>query len=90
MSEGTFFHMDHVNKYYPMGEEQAHILKDVALDIREGDYLSVLGPSGSGKSTLFRILCGEISPDGGSVFRSRDKTVKKKSLTKSNMLMERK
>ena len=48
--------MEKINKFYPMGEEQAHILKDVDLEIREGEYLSVLGPSGSGKSTLMNII----------------------------------
>ena len=48
--------MEKINKFYPMGEEQAHILKDVDLELREGEYLSVLGPSGSGKSTLMNII----------------------------------
>ena len=56
MSGNVFFRMEKINKFYPMGEEQAHILKDVDLEIREGEYLSVLGPSGSGKSTLMNII----------------------------------
>ncbi len=65
MSETTFFHMDHINKYYQMGDEQAHILKDIALDIKEGEYLSVLGPSGSGKSTLMNIIGCLDTPSSG-------------------------
>ena len=56
MSGNVFFRMEKINKFYPMGEEQAHILKDVDLELREGEYLSVLGPSGSGKSTLMNII----------------------------------
>lgn len=44
-----FFRMTDINKYYQMGDEQAHILKDVFLTIHQGEFLSVLGPSGSGK-----------------------------------------
>ena len=33
-----------INKYYPMGDEKVHVLKDVNLDIEKGEYLSVLGP----------------------------------------------
>ncbi len=45
-----------VNKFYPSGDEQLHVLKNVNLTIEQGDYLSVMGPSGSGKSTLLNVL----------------------------------
>ena len=52
------------------------ILKNVTFSVEEGDRVGVVGVNGSGKSTLFRLLCGELTPDGGSVFRGKDKTVK--------------
>ncbi|MBR0219332.1 MAG: ABC transporter ATP-binding protein [Clostridia bacterium] len=65
MSDSVFFRMTDVNKFYPMGEEQAHILKDVNLQIEAGEYLSVLGPSGSGKSTLMNIIgCLDTATSG--------------------------
>ena len=45
-----------VNKSYQSGSESLHVLKDIQLQIEQGDYLSVMGPSGSGKSTLLNIL----------------------------------
>jgi putative ABC transport system ATP-binding protein len=39
----------------------------VSLDVRRGEFLSVVGPSGSGKSTLFHVLGGLLSPTQGSV-----------------------
>ena len=42
-------------------------LKDITLDISEGEFLAVVGPSGSGKSTLMRIIAGLLSPTGGEV-----------------------
>ncbi len=63
--ERAFFRMDKINKYYPMGEEQAHILKDIDLALERGEYLSVLGPSGSGKSTLMNIIgCLDVANSG--------------------------
>jgi len=73
MSTSAFFHMEHINKFYPMGDEQAHILKDIALDVEEGEYISVLGPSGSGKSTLMNIIgCLDIPSSGRYTLRGRE------------------
>ena len=65
IENGAFFRMEKINKFYQMGEEQAHILKDIDLEIEEGEYLSVLGPSGSGKSTLMNIIgCLDVPTSG--------------------------
>ncbi|MDO4483139.1 MAG: ABC transporter ATP-binding protein [Clostridia bacterium] len=57
--------MKGINKFYQMGEEQAHILKDVNLTIERGEFLSILGPSGSGKSTLMNIIgCLDVATSG--------------------------
>ena len=61
-----FFKMTGINKFYQMGEERMHILKDIDLTIERGEYLSVLGPSGSGKSTLMNIIGCLDTPTSGS------------------------
>ncbi|MHC8307335.1 heme ABC transporter ATP-binding protein [Pseudomonas sp. PB3P13] len=43
------------------------VLNDVSLELTPGEVLGVLGPNGAGKSTLLGALCGELSPDHGSV-----------------------
>lgn len=43
------------------------VLKDVSLDIKNGEFLTLVGPSGCGKSTLLRILAGLEAPDGGTI-----------------------
>lgn len=42
-------------------------LKDVSLDIEEGEILALLGPNGAGKTTLISIICGIVNPSGGTV-----------------------
>ncbi len=43
------------------------VLKDVSLTLQHRDRLGLVGVNGCGKTTLLRVLCGELSPDGGSI-----------------------
>ena len=45
-----------INKYYTMGDETLHVLKDLSMDIDSGEFVAAMGPSGSGKSTLINLL----------------------------------
>src|SRR5262245_9742658 len=42
-------------------------LKEVSLDIREGEIFALLGPNGAGKTSLISIICGIVNPSAGSV-----------------------
>ena len=46
--------------------DDRQILKNVSLEINEGEIVSVIGPNGAGKSTLLNVLTGDISPDSGN------------------------
>ena len=58
--------MSGINKYYTVGNEQLHALKDVSLSVEEGEFLAILGPSGSGKSTLMNVIGCMDKPDSGT------------------------
>ena len=45
-----------LNKYYSLGKEKFHALKDVNLTIEQGDFVMIMGKSGSGKTTLMNLL----------------------------------
>lgn len=52
--------------------DEMEILRDINIEVKEGDLVSILGPSGSGKSTIFNILTSLISSDNGEVEVSGD------------------
>jgi putative ABC transport system ATP-binding protein len=45
-----------LQRIYQVGGEEVHALREVDLQVEQGEYLSIMGPSGSGKSTLLHIL----------------------------------
>ena len=55
-------------KHYHMGGETVKALDGIDLEIRRGEYVSIMGPSGSGKTTLFNVVGGLTKPTGGQVF----------------------
>ncbi len=58
--------LDNVDKVYPSG---VRALERIDLDVRSGEFLTLLGPSGCGKSTLLRLLAGLTPPTTGQVRR---------------------
>ncbi|WP_121355039.1 ABC transporter ATP-binding protein [Flavisolibacter nicotianae] len=48
--------LQHISKWYNIGGKPNFVLKDINLNIQEGEFLSIMGPSGSGKSTLLNII----------------------------------
>jgi len=56
-----------LSKQYGAGETAVHALREVDLEIRSGEFLSLSGPSGSGKTTLLNHIGGLDQPSGGDV-----------------------
>jgi putative ABC transport system ATP-binding protein len=66
-ADASVFRARDITKVYHMGEVDVHALRGVSLDLRESEFLVLLGPSGSGKSTLLNILGGLDVPTSGTV-----------------------
>ena len=60
--------MQNVSKTYPHRGQLVTALNGANAEIRDGDFVSIVGPSGSGKSTLLLMLGGMLSPSQGRVF----------------------
>jgi putative ABC transport system ATP-binding protein len=64
---GNLVDVDGVEKVFHRGAEEIHVLRDLHLQVREGEFLALMGPSGSGKSTLLHLIGGLDRPTRGSV-----------------------
>lgn len=62
------FEMKHIKKSF----DGLEVLKDISLDVEEGEVLSIIGPSGSGKSTILRCATGLEMPDSGEIIKNGD------------------
>jgi ABC-type lipoprotein export system ATPase subunit len=54
-----------ITKYYSSGFVKTFVLRDINLDIKEGEFVTIMGPSGAGKSTLLYILGMLDNPSSG-------------------------
>ncbi len=58
---------ERVSKEYQLGKTQVRALRDVSLDVQQGEFLSIAGPSGSGKTTLLNLIGCVDTPTSGTV-----------------------
>lgn len=70
----TLIHAQNVTRHFEEDEKRVPVLRDIDLNVYEGEFLMLLGPSGSGKSTFLRLLAGLAKPDGGIMQMARVET----------------
>lgn len=76
--EVTIIKMDNVKKIF----NKQVLFENVNLEIEEGKIYGIVGPNGSGKSVLFKLMCGFIFPDNGSVIVRNEELGKNKRFPK--------
>jgi putative ABC transport system ATP-binding protein len=68
----AFIQAQELRKTYRVGKIQVQALRGVSFEVKNGEFVSIVGPSGSGKSTLFYLLGGLTRPDSGHIFVDGD------------------
>ena len=65
--------LEHVFKDYIQGKFTVPVLKDISMEVEEGEYLAIMGPSGWGKTTLMNILgCLDVATKGSYYLEEQD------------------
>lgn len=67
-SSRGFLHISHLSKSYQEGETTHQILRDLSVEIAQGEFVAILGKSGSGKSTLLNLISGIDQVDSGEIW----------------------
>jgi len=62
-----FIKLVNVNKSFTIGDTSVHVLKNINIEIKKGDFAIIFGPSGCGKSTLLHTILGLEHPSSGQV-----------------------
>ena len=60
--------LQNITKIYPMGKRELAVLRDISIDIEQGELVACMGPSGSGKSTMLNLIGCLDKPTSGSYY----------------------
>ena len=65
--------LENIYKDYPQGKLTVNVLKNISMEVEEGDYIAIMGPSGSGKTTLMNLIgCLDVPTSGTYLLDGKD------------------
>lgn len=65
--DGIIVDVRGVSKRFPVGNGEVTVLRDITFQVKQGEFVTIVGPSGSGKSTLLNLITGIDRPTEGEV-----------------------
>ena len=65
--DGIIVDVRGVAKRFPVGDSRVTVLRDISFQVKQGEFVTIVGPSGSGKSTLLNLITGIDRPSEGEV-----------------------
>ncbi|MEW5011284.1 MAG: nitrate ABC transporter ATP-binding protein [Cycloclasticus sp.] len=69
----SFLTLKNISKSYGSGNNKSEVLNNINLDIKEGEFVAIVGFSGTGKTTLISTIAGLIKPDSGEIIMDGNK-----------------
>ena len=75
-SDEVILRIEGVNRIYKDEESEVTALSDINLEVRKGEFISIIGASGCGKTTLLRLIAGLDKPQSGELTLGGEKIVK--------------
>ena len=69
-NDNYIINVEHLNKQFVVDKQPMEVLRDINLQIKKGEFITIVGHSGCGKSTLLKIMCGLVGYDDGIVERN--------------------
>ncbi len=64
----ALFHINHLEKSFGINL----LFSDVTFEVQPGEHIGLIGANGTGKTTLFKLLIGELDPDRGEIYQSKE------------------
>ncbi|MGL5122821.1 MAG: ABC transporter ATP-binding protein [Fusobacteriaceae bacterium] len=83
MNKKIVLKLENINKTYEGANESIHIIRNLNIEIKEGDFISIMGKSGSGKSTLLNLIGLLDKPNSGKLFIDGIDTIQANDLEKN-------
>ncbi|MEH7459790.1 ABC transporter ATP-binding protein [Bacillus sp. JJ1127] len=81
--------LEQVSKVYGEGDTEVTALHPITLDVKEGEFIGIVGPSGSGKSTLLSIAGALLSPSKGNIYISDQNVTNLSEKDMTNIRLEK-
>ncbi len=79
--------LEHIHKTFNPGTvNEVQTLRDVCLEIKEGEFVTVIGTNGSGKSTLLSVIAGSLLPDSGRIVIAGADVTQKKDFERAKFI----
>ena len=70
METSNIIEVTHLNKQFLVDKQPMEVLHDISLQVKQGEFITIVGHSGCGKSTLLKIICGLVDYEDGQVERN--------------------
>ncbi len=89
IQNGVILKVENITKKFPSKDDENIVVKDISFEVRENEFLVILGPGYCGKTVLLNMIMNLLSPDSGNVYLEGDIMTKEKMGNKFSMIFQK-